>query len=58
MRWKLNPSEVWINRIRVTLRSVFAVNLALLAIFSVAFTALFLWRLLQFSWKTWLGHPW
>jgi len=58
MRWTVNLTERWADVIRFAIKCAFGVNIILLAIFSIWFTALLLWRLLQFLWRSWLGHPW
>lgn len=57
MRWTVNITERWADVIRFALKCAFVVNLAMLAVFSVWFTALVLWRVHQYLWRVWLGHP-
>lgn len=58
MRWTVNSTQHWTDLIRFGLKCVFVVNLMMLVVFSLWFTALFLWRFHQYLWKAWLGHPW
>ncbi len=58
MRWSLDKNERWAQVIRFSLKCVLVLNLLMFSLFSVWFTALFLWRFHQYLWRTWLGHPW
>lgn len=58
MRWNVNMTEKWAEAVRVAIKSAFAVNIAMFAVFSVWFTALVLWRVHQYLWKCLFGHPW
>ena len=58
MRWTANITDRWGELLRFALKFAFIVNLMMFAIFSVWFTAMFLWRLSQYLRATWLGHPW
>jgi len=51
-------TEKWAEAVRVAIKSAFAVNIAMFAVFSVWFTALVLWRVHQYLWKCLFGHPW
>jgi hypothetical protein len=58
MRWTVNITERWADLLRFAVKAAMIFNGIMLAAFSVWFTAIFLWRLLQFVWKAWLGHRW
>jgi hypothetical protein len=58
MRWKINFTDHWSDVLRFALRTVFVLNIFMLAVFSVWFTAIFLARLGQYLMRTWFGHPW
>ena len=58
MRWNLDTTERWAELVRFAVKCAFTANIIMLAVFSIWFTAMLLWRLQQYFWKCWLGHPW
>jgi hypothetical protein len=58
VRWTFNKAEDWGALLRFALKVAFFLNMMMLAVFSVWFTAMLLWRLCQYLRRTWLGHPW
>ena len=58
MRWRIDSTERWAELLRFAVRAILAFNCFVLAIFSIWFTAMFLFRFGQFLTRTWLGHAW
>ncbi len=58
MRWTNSSTEKWADLLRLALKFVLVINAFMFAVFSVWFTAMFLWRLCRYLLRAWLGHPW
>ena len=58
MMWNIDITQRWGELIRFALKVAFILNVLMLAVFSVWFTSLFLWRLHQYLARVWLGHDW
>jgi hypothetical protein len=58
MQWKVDITQHWGELIRFTLKVAFVLNILMLAVFSVWFTTVFLWRLHRYLARVWLGHDW
>ena len=58
MRWTTNITDKFADWLRFSIRATLILNGIMLAIFSVMFMAMFLWRFFQFLWRVWFSHPW
>lgn len=58
MRWTIINTDRWADWLRFAIKAALILNGIMFAGFSVWFSAVFLWRFLQFLWRIWFSHPW
>ena len=58
MRWTITSTQHWAELVRFAVKCAFALNVVMFAIFSVWLTAVLLYRLAEYLWKSVFAHPW